>query len=141
MNAKNLLRLVGLALVVCVLPCLASAQDDGWWHRDPGDSWPPSGNFHGGNWGRGGACFFRDRNFGGDYICLRRGESRAALGALGNDISSIRVFGGARVTVFDNQSFHGNRTRTRGDINNLQEWRTGQGNHTWNNRISSLRVD
>ncbi|HUJ93323.1 MAG TPA: DUF3011 domain-containing protein, partial [Candidatus Bathyarchaeia archaeon] len=70
---------------------------EGWWHRDPGDPWPPSGGWHGGNWGRGGACFYRDRDFGGDYICLRRGDSRVYLGNLGNDISSIRVFGGARV--------------------------------------------
>jgi len=113
---------------------------EGWWHRDPGDPWPPSGGWHGGNWGRGGACFYRDRDFGGDYICLRRGDSRVYLGNLGNDISSIRVFGGARVTVFDGQNFAGDRAMTNRDVNDLRQWATGRGNHTWNNRISSLRV-
>jgi hypothetical protein len=111
----------------------------GWWESEPGMAWPPSGGWHGGNWGRGGACFYRDRNFGGNFFCLRRGEAREALGSLGDDISSIRVFGGARVAVFNDRNFRGGRAMTRRDVEDLRNW-SYEGGHTWNNRISSVRV-
>jgi hypothetical protein len=112
---------------------------DGWWDPEPGGTWPPRDDWHGGNWGRGGACFYRDRNFGGNYFCLRRGEVRDELGDLGDDISSIRVFGGARVSVFNDRNFRGGSGRTGSDISDLRQWRF-HGDHTWNNRISSVRV-
>jgi Protein of unknown function (DUF3011)/Peptidase inhibitor family I36 len=112
---------------------------DGWWDPEPGGTWPPRDDWHGGNWGRGGACFYRDRNFGGNYFCLRRGEVRDELGDLGDDISSIRVFGGARVSVFNDRNFRGGSGRTGSDIPDLRQWRF-HSDHTWNNRISSVRV-
>ena len=111
----------------------------GWWQPDPGDRWPPSGNWHGGNWGRGGACFYSDRDFRGNYMCLRRGESRDSLGSLGDNVSSIRVFGGARVTIYNDRDFRGGSATTRGDVNDLRNW-SFRGGHTWNNRVSSVRV-
>jgi hypothetical protein len=113
----------------------------GWWDPNPGDPWPPSGNWNGGNWGRGGACFYSDRNFGGRYFCLRRGEYRDSLGGYGDDISSVRVFGNARVTVYDDRDFRGANASSRGDIPDLRQWQVQQKpGHTWNNRISSVRV-
>jgi hypothetical protein len=113
----------------------------GWWDPNPNDPWPPSGNWNGGNWGRGGACFYTDRGFGGRYFCLRRGERRDSLGSYGDNISSIRVFGGARVTIFDDRNFHGARDSSFRDVPDLREWGVSQkSGHTWNNRISSLRV-
>jgi hypothetical protein len=111
----------------------------GWYRPGPGDTWPPSGNWHGGNWGRGGACFYKDSNFRGEYICLRRGESRAAIG-MNDRISSIRVFGGARVTFYVDSNFSGQRGNTPADIANLSSWRVPGMNHSWNDRISSIRV-
>jgi len=111
----------------------------GWWDPEPSGDWPPRDNWHGGNWGRGGACFYRDRNFGGNYFCLHRGEGREELGNLGDDISSIRVFGGARVVVFNDRNFRGGKAQTRGDVPDLRNW-SYQGGHTWNNRISSVRI-
>jgi Protein of unknown function (DUF3011)/Peptidase inhibitor family I36 len=116
-------------------------QEGGWWKSDPGgDRWPPSGDWQGGNWGRGGACFYGDREFQGNYICLRRGESRESLGSLGDNISSIRVFGGARVTVYDDRDFRGRSASTRGDVPDMRQWNVGGSGHTWNNRISSVAV-
>jgi hypothetical protein len=113
----------------------------GWWDPNPGDPWPPNGNWHGGNWDRGGACFYKDRDFGGSFICLRRGESKDFLGSYGDDISSIRVFGGARVTVYDDRNYTGARTTTNRDVPDLRNWSVeGKSGHTWNNRISSLRI-
>jgi hypothetical protein len=112
----------------------------GWWDPEPGSTWPPRGEWHGGNWGRGGACFYRDRNFSGNFFCLRRGEARESLGSMGDDISSIRVFGNARVTVYNDRDFRGGSGRTSGDVPDLRQWRFRGGN-TWNNRISSVRVN
>ena len=110
-----------------------------WWDPEPGSEWPPRGNWHGGNWGRGGACFYRDRNFSGNFFCLRRGEGRESLGDMGDDISSIRVFGGARVTVYNDRNFTGGRANSNRDVVDLRNW-SYEGGHTWNNRISSVRV-
>jgi len=90
-------------------------------------------------WGRGpfpvdGACFFKDTDFHDDYICVRGGEELAALSDDVNDkIMSIKVFGGADVTVFQDARFAGDSTRFAGDVRNLKD----QG---WGERISSLRV-
>lgn len=118
------------------------ADPNGWWDRDPNDTWPPRGNRHGGRWESGGACFYRDRGFGGSYFCMRRGEARDYLPGYGNDISSIRTFGGARVIIYDGRNFSGARDRFRGDQPNLQQMQVSQmPPHTWNNRISSIRVE
>jgi hypothetical protein len=83
---------------------------------------------------RSGACFYRDANFEGDYFCVAAGESIEALPNDMNDqISSIRTFGGAEVTVYQNRRF-GGRSERFGDVRNLQQ----QG---WNDRLSSLQVE
>ena len=116
-------------------------DDHGWWQRDPSDTWPPRGNWHGGRWEQGGACFYQDRDFGGGFFCLRRGEQRESLGGYGDDISSIRVFGGARVTVFDDRNFSGPSETVPRDISDLRQLSVRQKpGHTWNNRISSVAV-
>jgi DUF3011 family protein len=120
---------------------LPGESNSPWWNRDPSDTWPPRGDWHGGNWGSGGACFYKDRGFGGSYFCMRRGEQRDSLAGYGDQISSIRVFGGARVFVFDDRNFSGARTRLRQDAPDLERVPVSQKpGHTWNNRISSVRV-
>ena len=114
-------------------------DNGGWWDPEPGFDWPPRGEWRGGNWGRGGACFYRERNFGGSFFCLRRGEARQSLGDMGDAISSIRVFGGARVSVFNDRDFRGGSGRTGSDVPDLRQWRF-RGSNTWNNRISSVRI-
>ncbi len=120
---------------------LPGGPNSPWWNRDAGDTWPPRGDWHGGNWGAGGACFYTDRGFGGSYFCMRRGEQRDSLSGYGDQISSIRVFGGARVLAFDDRNFSGARATLRRDTPNLEQVPVSQKpGHTWNNRISSLRV-
>ena len=112
-----------------------------WWEPDPNDTWPPRGDWHGGNWEAGGACFYKDSNFGGSFFCLRRGEQRESLENYGDKISSIRVFGRARATVFDDRNFSGARQRVLVDVGDLRNYRVRQKpGHTWNNRISSILV-
>lgn len=55
-------------------------------------------------------------------------------------ISSIRVFGGARVTFWIDSNYNGQRGNTPSDIPNLSNWRVPGMNHSWNDRISSIRV-
>jgi hypothetical protein len=91
------------------------------------------------SWGREdfprtGACFFRDANFEGDYFCVKGGRDYSSLPSGMNDqISSIRIFGEAEVTVFQDGRFEGRSTRFRGDVRNLRD-------EGWNDRLSSLRV-
>jgi hypothetical protein len=116
-------------------------QEGGWWNPEPGDTWPPRGNWRGGRWDRGGVCFYKDRNFSGGFFCIRRGEFRDSLGSFGDDISSIRVFGGARVTIYDDRNFRGGRATIGGDVPDLRQFQiNAKPGHTWNNRVSSVRV-
>jgi Protein of unknown function (DUF3011) len=113
----------------------------GWYHPGPGDRWPPPDSWNGGRWGGGGACFYKDINFRGDYFCLRRGETRDALGGMGDKISSIRAWGGASAMIFDDRNFSGARTVINGTAPDLRAYSVPQKpGHTWNDRISSIRV-
>ena len=91
------------------------------------------------NWGRGsqpksGACFYKDPDFNGEYFCVRDGESERDMPHGMNDkISSIRIFGNASVTVFQDSRFEGRSSRFDYDVPNLK--REG-----WNDLISSFRV-
>jgi hypothetical protein len=84
---------------------------------------------------RDGACFYRDAGFRGDYFCVRAGEDLSWVpGGLNDEISSIRTFGRAEVTVYRDRRFSGRSERFRRDVFNLR-------NEGWNDRLSSLRVD
>lgn len=99
-------------------------------------------------WGRGpqprdGACFFRQAEFRGDYFCVERGRSVAALPREFNDaISSVRVFGNARVMIFQNADFRGPKAGIGRDIRDLRDRhnRGGDWDRDWNDRISSIQV-
>jgi len=90
-------------------------------------------------WGREhtpseGACFYEDIDYGGNYFCVRAGESLSSLASGMNDhISSMRVFGRSEVTVYNDKSFGGRSARFGGDVRNLK-------NDNWNDKISSLEV-
>ena len=113
----------------------------GWWEPEPNATWPPRGEWHGGRWDRGGACFYKEPGFRGAFFCLRRGERLEGMGNYGDKLSSIRVFGNARVVVFDDRNFSGASASTGHDVVDLHNWRVRQKQgHTWNDRISSVMV-
>jgi len=114
----------------------------GWWSPNQGDRWPPQGSWHGGNWGQGGACFYKNSGFGGDFFCLRRGEAREALPpGMGDQVSSIRTFGGAGVVIFEQKNFGGARQAINGEAPDLRRMPVAQRpGHSWNDRIASVRV-
>ena len=89
---------------------------------------------------RAGACFFSDRNFGGNHFCVPAGQRLRSLpGNFGDNISSIQVYGRGAVRVFDDRDFRGNNTNFRGAVADLRAVPSRPG-HTWNNRISSIVV-
>jgi hypothetical protein len=122
----------------------------------PGGGYPggyPGGGYPGGGypgppvWGSGprpgrGACFYQDLNFSGQYFCVESGRNYALLPPGFNDrITSIRVFGGAEVAVFNDTNFRGVSALTRGDVPDLRRWRLPTDpSRNWNDRISSITV-
>ena len=108
----------GLALLAVAIPAVASAQL--LWGRPTAP--------------RAGACFYRDAGFRGDYFCVRAGEDLQWIPAgLNDQISSIRTFGDAEVTVYQNRRFSGRSERFPSDVRNLRD-------EGWNDRLSSLEV-
>jgi hypothetical protein len=91
-------------------------------------------------WGRpqlpqSGACFYKDINFHGDYFCAPRGSSIKQVPHGSNDkISSIRLFGGATVTVYRDNNFDGASSHFTSDMRDLRT--VG-----WNDLISSFQID
>jgi hypothetical protein len=136
---------IALLLVCASFPAfLVNAQErrgpdrDDWVYDRDGGNWNPS-------WNRRpfpsvGACFFTDNNFRGNRFCVRRGDRLTRLpGSFGDNISSIQVFGNARVVVFNDRDYRGGSDEFRGSIRDLRR-RPFRDGHTWNNRISSLIV-
>jgi hypothetical protein len=90
-------------------------------------------------WGRertpqAGACFYEDRNFEGRYFCVPQGDDlRSIPNGMGDRISSIRLFGGAEVTVFRDRDMRGRSARFLSNERDLR--RDGL-----NDQISSIVV-
>ena len=138
---------VCLSLVFSALPLAAQyrpgppppQQQDPWAYRggDPG-SWDRTWNNR--PFPRSGACFFTDRNFGGNRFCVRSGDRLQRLpGNFGDNISSIQVFGRGRAQVFDDRNYQGVNFQFRRSVADLRNVPSKPG-HTWNNRISSVSV-
>jgi hypothetical protein len=97
------------------------------------------GRAGGRGWGRppiprAGACFYQDINFGGDYFCASLGSRAEVPPGTNDEISSVRIFGDADVTVFRDINYQGSSRRFDRDVRDLR--RSG-----WNDRISSFSID
>ena len=56
-------------------------------------------------------------------------------------ITSIRIFRGAEVSIFNDGAFHGVNATTRESIPDLRYWRLPTDpNRNWNDRVSSIQV-
>ncbi len=83
---------------------------------------------------RDGACFYEDAGFRGDYFCVRAGDRVRSMPPGMNDrISSIRIFGRASVTVYQDVYYEGRSRRFWEDVRNLRDF-------DWNDKISSVEV-
>jgi len=81
---------------------------------------------------RNGVCFYDDINYGGDYFCTDNAASNGLL-EMNDRISSIRVFGNAEVTVYQDRNFSGRSQTLTTDVSDL---RPGG----WNDTITSFRT-
>ncbi len=90
-----------------------------------------------------GACFYRDINYGGSYFCAQAGQTLSTLpGGFGDAIRSIRIFGNAQLTVFNDSSLLGASTSMQEDVADLRTIPlANEPSKNWTTRISSLRVD
>jgi hypothetical protein len=85
-----------------------------------------------GNDPQNGACFYLDADYRGERFCVDSDESQQSLEGRYNDrISSIRIFGRAGVTVYEDENFNGSRRTFDQDVPNLSDW---------NDRITSFQV-
>jgi Peptidase inhibitor family I36 len=89
---------------------------------------------------RAGACFYKDNNFRGAYFCLKAGERWPALPSGFNDkISSIRVFGGARLRLFSDTNFGGATVLLDTEVGDLHAVPLPP-RRNWNDRVSAIAV-
>ncbi len=71
---------------------------------------------------------------------MRAGDQLPKLpGGMGDHISSIKVFGGAQVTIFNDGNYQNGSTRLRSSVADLRRMPFRDG-HTWNDRLSSVSV-
>jgi hypothetical protein len=84
-------------------------------------------------------CFYRDIEYQGPSWCYRPGDELADLRNRGDEISSIRIFGRARVVVYDMDEFMGLSDEFDMDVPDLR-LRAMEGRPNWNDRIESFQV-
>jgi Peptidase inhibitor family I36 len=112
--------------------------DNSWTYGPQNNQWNPSWN-HRPN-PRSGACFYTKQSYQGNKFCVRSGDRLPSLpGNFGGNLSSIQVFGGASVRIFNDRNFQNGDTvihRSVSDLRNVPF----RGGHTWNNRVSSMIV-
>lgn len=82
---------------------------------------------------RDGACFYRDKDYRGEYFCAEAGQDIPVMpNGMNDGITSIRTFGNVEVTIYRDGRFRGRSTDIRGDVRNVGD--------DWNDEISSIRV-
>jgi hypothetical protein len=114
-----------LALGLSLVPQLSAARQFGGRERTQGN--------------RDGVCVYQDIQFRGWEQCYNVGDEIRSLGSRTKAISSIRVFGRARLVVWEDPEFHGNSAEFDSDVPDLGR-RANGGSHTWNDQIESIKV-
>src|SRR5205809_970732 len=85
-------------------------------------------------------CVYQDIRFQGWEQCYNVGDEVSHLERRTKAISSIRVFGRARVVVYEDPEFKGRSAEFASDVPDLGLRSLG-GSHTWNDQIESLRIE
>jgi hypothetical protein len=84
-------------------------------------------------------CVYHDNYYQGQEQCFRAGDEVGDLGGLNRNISSIHVYGRARVTLYEGRNFQGNSIQFTNDVTDLARV-SMNGSSSWNDRAGSLRV-
>src|SRR5215471_9334773 len=69
--------------------------------------------------GQDRVCVYKDVNYQGWEQCYNVGDEVTNLGSRTKAISSIRVYGRARVTVWEDPAFHGHSAEFSSDVPDL----------------------
>jgi hypothetical protein len=117
---------IGLLLSAALVPQLAAAPQFGT-SRDRI------------NQGRDRVCLYQDAHYQGWEQCYAAGDELNSLGGRKAAASSLRIFGRARLIAYDDTNFEGRMAEFSSDVPDLS-MRAASGGHTWNDRISSIRV-
>ena len=83
--------------------------------------------------GRDQVCVYEHADYGGWEQCFGPGDVVRDLGNLRNQISSVRIFGRAEITLFQHPEFQGRQIVIDQSMTNLPRG--------WNDETDSLRVD
>jgi hypothetical protein len=83
-------------------------------------------------------CVYKDINYQGPEQCYGPGEV-SNLGTIRKSISSIRVYGRATVTVYEDTDFRGRSVQFTSDVADLGRQMMA-GNTAWSDHIDSLRI-
>lgn len=90
------------------------------------------------NRGRGGqrdqVCVYQDVQYQGRQRCFDSGSRVSDLNELRNNVSSVRIFGRARVELYDNRDFRGRAIELTSDVADLGRY------SSWNDRADSLQI-
>jgi hypothetical protein len=84
-------------------------------------------------------CFYQDIHYNGWEQCYSAGDEVADLGGRKKAISSMRVFGRARVLVYEDPEFHGRSEEFSSDVRDLG-LRNLSGSKSWSDQIESFRI-
>ena len=140
-------KLTVFLVLIFAVSAFGQSRDDHGKYLPPDNNWAygPQNNRWNPAWDRrpdprDGACFYSTAPFRGHHFCVRAGDRLPSLpGDFGGDISSIQVFGHARVRIFNDRHFRNGSTVIRSSVPDLRDVPFRKG-HTWNNRISSIIV-
>jgi hypothetical protein len=80
-------------------------------------------------------CVYEHSAYGGWEQCYGVGESIKDLGNRRNQISSVRVYGRAEITLFEHPNFQGKEVVLGENLSNFRELKR------WNDQVDSLRVE
>ena len=84
-------------------------------------------------------CFYQDIQYHGWEQCYSAGDEIASLRDHNRAASSMRIYGRARVMVYEDTEFRGRSAEFTSDVPDLGRRSVG-GSNTWNDRIQSIRV-
>jgi hypothetical protein len=82
-------------------------------------------------------CVYKDSGFHGHAQCYLPGEEVADLKHA--DISSVRVFGNARVELFEDRDFGGRMMESSASLPDLHHIPMSS-SRSWNDHVGSLRI-
>jgi peptidase inhibitor family I36 len=87
-------------------------------------------------------CVYENNFFQGWEECFETGDQMNDLRGHNNGISSIRIFGNAVITIYDDKNFGGTSVQVTSDVKDMAQFGAGGfgGRNTWNDRVESLRV-